>query len=84
MAYGLIPELIGRLPVLVNVDPLELSDLMRILTEPKNAITKQYQSLLALDNVELVFTEDALRAAAEIAMRRETARAACAPSWRAP
>ncbi len=72
MAYGLIPELIGRLPVIVNVDPLELSDLMRILTEPKNAITKQYQSLLALDNVELVFSEDALRAAAEIAMRRET------------
>ena len=72
MAYGLIPELIGRLPVVVNVDPLELADLMRILTEPKNAITKQYQSLLALDNVELVFTEDALRAAAEIAMRRET------------
>ncbi|PJF36387.1 MAG: ATP-dependent Clp protease ATP-binding subunit ClpX [Candidatus Thermofonsia Clade 1 bacterium] len=72
MAYGLIPELIGRLPVVVNVEPLELADLMRILTEPKNAITKQYQSLLALDKVELVFTEDALRAAAEIAMRRET------------
>ncbi len=72
MAYGLIPELIGRLPVVVNVDPLELSDLIRILTEPKNAITKQYQSLLALDNVELVFTEDALRAAAEMALRRET------------
>ncbi len=72
MIYGLIPELIGRLPVVVNVEPLELADLMRILTEPKNAITKQYQSLLSLDNVELVFTEDALRAAAEIAMRRET------------
>lgn len=72
MAYGLIPELIGRLPVVVNVDPLDLADLMRILTEPKNAITKQYQSLLALDKVELVFTEDALRAAAEIAIKRET------------
>ncbi|MCS6872101.1 MAG: ATP-dependent Clp protease ATP-binding subunit ClpX [Anaerolineae bacterium] len=72
MVYGLIPELIGRLPVVVNVDPLELADLIRILTEPKNAITRQYQSLLALDNVELVFTEDALRAAAEIAMQRET------------
>ncbi len=72
MAFGLIPEMIGRLPVVVNVEPLELADLMRILTEPKNAITKQYQSLLSLDNVALTFTEEALTAAAEIAMRRET------------
>ncbi len=72
MSFGLIPEMIGRLPVVVNVEPLELADLMRILTEPKNAITEQYQSLLSLDNVTLTFTEEALTAAAEIAMRRET------------
>src|ERR687886_851045 len=65
LKYGLIPEFIGRLPVVVSVDPLKREDLMRILTEPKNAVVKQYQKFFALDKVELVFTEDALEATAE-------------------
>jgi ATP-dependent Clp protease ATP-binding subunit ClpX len=72
MAYGMLPELVGRLPVNVNVDPLDKPALIRILTEPKNAIVKQYQRMLALDGVELVFTDDALTAAAELALKRET------------
>ncbi len=72
MDFGLIPELVGRLPVLVSIDPLDVDSLVKILVEPKNAVVKQYQSLFALDNVELVFTEDALQAAAETAIRYET------------
>ena len=70
--YGLIPEFIGRLPVTVSIDPLSKDDLVRILVEPKNAITKQYSKFLALDKVELVFTQDALEAAAEHALRYRT------------
>jgi ATP-dependent Clp protease ATP-binding subunit ClpX len=58
--YGLIPEFVGRLPVVVSVDPLEKDDLVRILTEPKNALVRQYKKLLAIDNVELEFTPEAL------------------------
>ena len=72
IAYGLIPELVGRLPVVVSVDPLDHEALMRILVEPKNAVTRQYRQLLALDNVQLEFTDDALEATASLAMRRET------------
>jgi ATP-dependent Clp protease ATP-binding subunit ClpX len=72
MAFGLIPEFVGRLPVLVNVDPLSREALTRIMVEPKNALTKQYQHLLALDNVELAFEESALGAAADLAMARGT------------
>ncbi|MEP7285071.1 MAG: ATP-dependent Clp protease ATP-binding subunit ClpX [Chloroflexota bacterium] len=72
MAYGMIPELVGRLPVSVNVDPLDKAALMRILVEPKNALVKQFQRLLALDDVELVFTEEALSSAADLALKRET------------
>lgn len=72
MGFGLIPELVGRLPVLVNVDPLDMAAMMKILTEPKNAIVKQYKQLLTLDNVELVFEPSALEAAAEIAIQRGT------------
>jgi ATP-dependent Clp protease ATP-binding subunit ClpX len=72
MGFGLIPELIGRLPVVVHVDPLDKSALMRILVEPKNAVTKQYQQLLKLDGVELSFTEDGLSMAADMALKRET------------
>ncbi len=72
MAFGLIPEFVGRLPVLVNVDPLSREALTRIMVEPKNALTKQYQHLLALDDVELAFEESALGAAAELAMARGT------------
>ncbi|MEP6988778.1 MAG: AAA family ATPase, partial [Chloroflexota bacterium] len=72
MAFGLIPEFVGRLPVLVNVDPLSRDALTRIMVEPKNALTKQYQHLLALDDVELAFEESALGAAADLAMARGT------------
>ena len=72
MRYGLIPELVGRLPVTVSLDPLDHKALMDVLTRPKNAITKQYQRLLSLDGVELVFTEDGLRVATEEALKLET------------
>ncbi len=72
IGYGLIPEFVGRMPVLVSVDPLDRDALMRILVEPKNALVKQYQQLLALDGLELVFEESALGAAADIAMKRGT------------
>jgi len=70
--FGMIPEFVGRLPVLVTIDPLDRDALIRILVEPKNALIKQYQQLLALDNLELEFEESALGAAADIAMRRGT------------
>ncbi|MBO4690733.1 MAG: ATP-dependent Clp protease ATP-binding subunit ClpX, partial [Paludibacteraceae bacterium] len=59
-SYGLIPEIIGRLPVLTYLRPLDKEALRNILTEPKNALTKQYQKLLAMDNVKLVFDDTAL------------------------
>jgi ATP-dependent Clp protease ATP-binding subunit ClpX len=70
--FGLIPEFVGRVPVIVSVDPLDENMLIKILTEPKNAIIKQYQKMFALDHVELVFTEDALTAAAQEALRFKT------------
>src|SRR5579871_2408101 len=72
LKYGLIPEFVGRLPVVVSLEALDKGALMRILVEPRNAITKQYGKFLALDKVELVFTEDALEAAAERALRYKT------------
>jgi ATP-dependent Clp protease ATP-binding subunit ClpX len=72
LGYGLIPEFVGRLPVLVNVEPLGHATLMQILTEPRNALTKQFQHLFALDNVELVFTHEALSTAAELALKHKT------------
>lgn len=72
LKYGLIPEFVGRLPVSVSLDSLDKEALVRILTEPKNAIIKQYQKLLQLDRVELNFTNDALEAAAERALRQKT------------
>ena len=59
-SFGLIPEIIGRLPVLTSLEPLDKSALRRILTEPKNAITRQYEKLFELDGVKLEFTDDAL------------------------
>ena len=67
--YGLIPEFVGRLPVVVTVDPLEEDDLVRILTEPKNALVRQFKKLFALDDVELMFMEEALRLVSEEAMQ---------------
>lgn len=72
MKYGLIPEFVGRLPVSVALDHLTEEELMRILTEPKNAVVKQYQKFFDLDDVELEFTEDALLAVARQAQERKT------------
>src|SRR6266568_725455 len=72
LKYCLIPEIVGRLPVAVSLDSLDKDALIRILTEPKNAIIRQYQKFLQLDRVELVFTNDALDAAAEGAMKQRT------------
>ena len=72
LKYGLIPEFVGRLPVAVSLDSLDKDALIRILTEPKNAIIKQYQKFLQLDRVELVFTNEALDAAAEGALKQRT------------
>ena len=69
--YGLMPELIGRLPVITTLNPLSEDDLIKILTEPKNALTKQYQELLAMDGVKLEFEDDALKRIAELAIKKE-------------
>jgi ATP-dependent Clp protease ATP-binding subunit ClpX len=71
LEFGLIPEFVGRLPVVVSVEPLDVHAMMRILMEPKNALVRQYKRLLALDGVDLVFTEDALRTTAEEAMKTQ-------------
>ncbi len=72
MKFGLIPEFIGRLPVTATVDDLDMDALVRILTEPKNALTKQYARMFEMDDVELVFTPDSLEAIAEQAIKRGT------------
>ncbi len=72
LKFGLIPEFIGRLPVMAALDKLTVDDLVHILTEPKNALVKQYTKLLALDDTELVFEDDALRAIAQKAIERNT------------
>ncbi len=70
--YGLMPELIGRLPIITTLQPLSAEDLIRILTEPKNALVKQYQELLAMDQVDLEFEEAALRRIAELSIEKST------------
>ncbi|WP_270960852.1 ATP-dependent Clp protease ATP-binding subunit ClpX [Campylobacter upsaliensis] len=70
--FGLIPELIGRLHIIASLNELDEDDMVRILTEPKNAIIKQYQKLFAIDGVNLKFEEDALRAIAKLALERKT------------
>ncbi len=70
--FGMIPEFIGRVPVVAVVDPLDEEALMEILTEPRNALVKQYQKLLKMDNVQLEFKPDAIRAIAQEAYRRKT------------
>ncbi len=72
LKFGLIPEFVGRLPVIVTLAPLTLADLVRVAKEPKNAVTRQYQKFLSLDKVELTFTPAALEAAAELALARKT------------
>lgn len=68
LQFGIIPELIGRLPVVASLESLNRDDLVRILTEPKNAMTKQYRSLMAMDNVELEYQSEALEAIADKAI----------------
>ena len=70
--FGLIPELIGRLPVITVLDDLDEDTLVRVLKEPKNSLVKQYKALLGMDNVDLVFTDDALRAIARKTIERKT------------
>jgi ATP-dependent Clp protease ATP-binding subunit ClpX len=72
LKYGLIPEFIGRLPVTVGLEALDRESLIRILTEPKNAVIKQYQKIFAIDKVELIFTADALEAVADEALKHKT------------
>lgn len=70
--FGLIPEFVGRLPIVVSIDELDEPALIRILSEPKNALTKQYKKLFGLDNVDLVFNPDALKAVAQKAIKLKT------------
>ncbi|MEQ4497444.1 MAG: ATP-dependent Clp protease ATP-binding subunit ClpX, partial [Nocardioides kribbensis] len=70
--FGLIPEFIGRLPLIASVNKLDQAALVQILTEPRNALVKQYQKLFELDGVELEFTDDAIKAIADNAMERGT------------
>jgi ATP-dependent Clp protease ATP-binding subunit ClpX len=70
--YGMIPELVGRVPVITTLDPLDVDTLIRILTEPRNALVKQYQKFFEYEQVDLEFDPDALRALAELALERET------------
>jgi len=72
LKYGLIPEFVGRLPVVVGLAALVKDDLIKVLTEPKNAVTRQFAKFLSLDHVELVFTADALEATARLALDRKT------------
>lgn len=72
LRFGLIPEFVGRLPVIVTLDALDEAALVRILVEPKNALIKQYQKFMELDNVQLEFKEDALKAIAAEALKRNT------------
>jgi ATP-dependent Clp protease ATP-binding subunit ClpX len=70
--YGLIPELVGRLPVVAVLDDLDEDALVKILVEPKNSIVKQYKELFRMDNVELTFTDGALRSIVKKAIERKT------------
>ena len=70
--FGLIPELIGRLPVITVLDDLDEETLVRVLKEPKNSLVKQYKALLGMDNVELEFTDEALRAIARKTIERKS------------
>lgn len=72
LKFGLIPEFVGRLPIVVTLDALDKNALMNILKEPKNALVKQYKKLFEMDNVELEFTDEALEAVAEEALKRNT------------
>ena len=80
--YGLIPEFVGRLPVVATLDELDEEQLVKILIEPKNALTKQYERMFDMENCEIEFRDDALRNVARKSMERKTGAAACARSWK--
>ena len=80
--FGIIPELVGRLPVIVSVDNLDRDALVKILKEPKNSIIKQYQKLLKIDKVDLEFTDDAIDTIADVCAKRETVQEVSARSLR--
>jgi ATP-dependent Clp protease ATP-binding subunit ClpX len=79
LKYGLIPEFVGRLPVVATLEDLDEASLKKILTDPKNALVKQYQRLFEMENIELTFADEALGAVARKAIERRLARAACVP-----
>ena len=70
--FGLIPEIVGRLPMVLGLDELDEDALLKILTEPKNALTRQYQKLFAMEGIRLTFTRDALREVVKIAFQKKT------------
>ena len=70
LKFGIIPELVGRLPIITTLESLDRDQMMKILTEPKNALVKQYQKLMEYDDVELEYTHDALEAVADRAVER--------------
>ena len=72
MKYGLIPEFVGRLPVVSTLKTLTQNDMVRILTEPKNSLLKQYKKMFLLDNVELIFSDDSIKTISELALKRGT------------
>ena len=72
MQYGLIPEFVGRLPIIATLEELDAEALIRILTEPRNALTKQYAKMFEMEGVEIDFRDDGLQAIAERAMERKT------------
>lgn len=72
LEYGFIPEFVGRLPIISDLNSLDRNDLVRVLKEPKNSFVKQYESLFKMDNVDIRFTDDALEAAADEAVKRKT------------
>jgi ATP-dependent protease Clp ATPase subunit len=81
--YGLIPEFVGRLPVIATLEELDEAALVQILTEPRNALTKQYAKLFEMEGVEVDFRDDGLRAVAERPWSARQAHGACAPSSKA-
>ena len=81
--FGLIPEFVGRVPVVVSLDALDKEALMKILIEPKNSLVRQYQTLFNLDGIQLDFEEEALEAIAYKSMERKTG-ASIAPLWKIP
>jgi ATP-dependent Clp protease ATP-binding subunit ClpX len=72
ISYGLIPELVGRLPIIASLSEISEEDMVRILTEPKNSLVNQYKKLFSIDDVELNFEEDALKAIATKSIKRKT------------